>query len=223
MKDPLESELLAERPPGQWAVGVVLILISLGACGWMLREVWHEGDRMIGFVFVLYLYFAVLTWGIIALISLAAGLRRMWRLFLLASIAAALPWAMLYPVNLAVLVRHWSWQHGISLNDRETLLPTDVAVIDLSSDYLGLHEPKNLKPVPEFHWHVEHDTAAPDGVFYGFRYNGIFHVRIQKVRHGWEGLAVVADGQPNPDDPENWVHYEEELSPGWWRWRTGPP
>lgn len=216
--------MLAERPSGQWAVGVFLILISLGACGWMLWEVWHEGDRMIGFLFVLILYFAVPTWGIIALISLAAGLARKWRLFLLSSIAAVLPLALLfYPVNLPVLVRDWSWQYGISLNDRATLLATNVPAIESLSEGPGLYEAKNLELVPEFHWHGEHDTAAPDGVFYGFRYNGSLHIRVQKIRHGWRGLALIDESQSAPNDPEEWVRYEYDLAPGWWVWTSGQP
>ena len=204
-------------------MGVLLILMSLGGCGWMLWEVWHEGDRMIGFVFVLFLYFAVPTWGIMALVSLAAGFARMWRLFLLSSVAAVLPCALVYPENLTVLVRDWSWQHGISLNDRATLLAADVSAVEPFSNGPGLYETKNLKLVPEFHWHVKHDTAAPDGVFYGFRHNGSLHVRVQKIRHGWRGLALIEAGQSAPDDPEERVRYENELAPGWWVWTTGQP
>lgn len=213
----------AYRPLCEWVLGLTLISMGLLGCGWILWEVWNEGDRMVGMLFSFLPLIAFPIWGLTFLGVVAAAMRRMWIFCVLGLLSVVVPWLVFFPLSAPALITEASWQYGVSLNDRLELFDSGAREVATLVHGPGLYDLNNLSPIPEFRWHVEHEIAAPEGTFYGFRRHGILHVRVQKVRHGWRGLALMPEGRDRPFDSEEHLCYEEELQPGWWAWSTGQP
>ena len=93
--------------------------------------------------------------------------------------------------------RRYSWRVRFTLC-RKVLIerPNERAMTAIQGDLQGddlslLWEDEKLTPLEGFHWYGTNHFSAPNGVYLGFRIGGVSHARIQKIRHGWRGVALV--------------------------------
>ena len=121
-------------------------------------------------------------------------------------------------------IQEQAWQHTIVLHARSNAQAVDAIQADLDKEGLSmLWNEKKLSPVKDFHWYGKNHIAAPDGVYYGFRVGGAPHVRIQKIRNGWRGIALVpTDSTLATLATRTGMSYTRVGSSGWVTWSTEP-
>lgn len=191
-----------------WALGVAYVVS-------------HAANKMVGFHPLLLL--AVPVWGAVAIVSLALLFTR-WRFVGYGGIFATLC------VGTALLgmraVWKWSYAYHISesARDNEMALATLKTAKQMSVEkfFNGLYDVTNLVPVAGSRWYDKSSYVAVDGVFWGANVVGIPHVRLEKVRHGWWGLALVDSTNDLVKlDLAGVVKYSPTKSEKLWVWNTG--
>ena len=86
----------------------------------------------------------------------------------------------------------------------------------------AVYDHTNLVPVIGFTWYSTDNIVAPDGSFYGQNVNGIPHVRVEKVRNGWLGIAYSNINPSNTVNNKGYdIPYRATRNPKIWIWNTG--
>ena len=93
---------------------------------------------------------------------------------------------------------------------------------NLEDDALSsLWEEKKLTPMEGFQWYGTNHFSAPNGVYFGLRIDGVPHARIQKIRHGWRGVALVhSDSVLTTLTARTGMRYTRVGSSDWFTWST---
>lgn len=180
---------------------------------------------MIGFhpvVMLTALLLATFGPGLIVAILLLA-IARQWVLSGLLSLSLVL--GLIFLFHVSPKIELWAWGRSIRLNaeaNRRALeaasplasLPEDPSQPE---DDSMIWRDADLTPIPGFKWYLQPHIAAADGVFRGFSVEGIPHVRVQRIRHGWRGISrgtpPLIRGLP--------LHYAPTSHPEWFIWTCG--
>ena len=185
--------------------------VLLSSCvlriGWVLH---YTGDSwpFFGPEIILPLLFSVLCL-VFLIVPLILLICRRWRLagvFLIPIVS------VFVTGRIAGMV--WSWDRFIAAHD----VVNRAAILSVQ-DYPEYQpdpmlystlwdEAQELQPLPGFKWFGEnHHHSAPEGVFKAFKVRGIVHVRLQKERERWLGLAFVLDPNLYTDLTHRLKHY----------------
>jgi len=180
---------------------------------------YYSGDMMIGFHPAVLAY-PILIWSAIAALLLSLIIRKWWLvLFCVISVATSM-----IVDRYGRLLPEIAWERSIASHDTANAiaLKSVEELREIPSDgLLDLWDDQKLAVIPAFEWYVRPHIAASDGKFRGFSLAGVKHVRIQKIRHGWRGLALVEA----PFDLERLkslkvLGYEQSKTPRWVIWTT---
>jgi hypothetical protein len=177
----------------------------------------NQGDRMIGFhPAILGILPGVMVGAISAVILLVS---RQWQI----GLALGLGVLTLFLVLLnGRAIEDQAWQHTIALHAHSNEKAMADIQSDLNSDDLSqLWKEEKLSPLEGFQWYGKNHFSAPNGVYYGFRIGGVPHVRIQKIRHGWRGVALVHSDSPLTTlKARIGMRYSRVGSSDWFIWNT---
>ena len=199
----------------QWATGAT---VAAGAIAWGVaagRMIWYAGDYMIGFHLLLLLPAAVvlLTGGAFAL----AFSRRFATGVLVGGVC-------IIPAAFSMHVLYGSGpEYAIATYARENVAA--IAAADLpdlpEQSRLTPSEETQLAPLPGFRWYCENHIAAPDGIYLAWKSRGVVHVRVQKQRGGWCGVAYSRDANAIEKlRHSSAFNYRPSKAAGWWHWDT---
>ena len=112
------------------------------------------------------------------------------------------------------------WQRTVALheNDNEIALSSVQSEI-IGEDLYDIWEDQKLTPLKNFHWYGTNEYSAPNGRYFGFRIGGIPHVRIQKIRHGWKGIALVrSESELKIAEDKYAMSYSRIGTSDWFTW-----
>ena len=123
-------------------------------------------------------------------------------------------------------IEPWAWARSIRQHERANLeaISKCAEIPDLTDDIVvrRIWKDDTLPVLQGFEWYCDHHIAAPGGAFRVFRYHGIVHIRIQKIRHSYRGIAYI----PSPSDKvklekDSKLTYEKDSPVGehWAVWR----
>jgi hypothetical protein len=115
-----------------------------------------------------------------------------------------------------------AWRDAIILHSQSNERALTAIQGDLQGDDLSLlWEDKKLTPLEGFHWYGANHFSAPNGVYLGFRIGGVPHARIQKIRHGWRGVALLpSEPDPNALSMRTGLKYSRVGAGNWFVWST---
>lgn len=196
---------------------LIVLLAGMAWSLWVVQLLWRAGDEMIGF------HPAVLTYPLSILLSasiaLAGAFMRRWRVFSMGLLGVAIPICLIASAH---RVSIWSWENSLNRFDakNKSALSEAALVRTISPDESSeIYKDELLTPIKGFQWHTEHHIAAPGNVFRAFQMNGTPHVRIQKIRHGYRGIAMIR----HPDElaalnANGTIKYEATSNPNWVIW-----
>ena len=205
----------------RWGIKGILIAITLSWCVAAGRVIYYAGDYMIGFHPLLLLLLPYgFALGLSAVIGCTMG---KWNFAATATICALIVFTFFSQMH---RIDSWAWAQSIEKYDEANTDSIDLAagLPELTEETLmdDLWNDEALPVLNGFNWYCEHHIASPGGKFRAFRYRGIVHVRIQKIRHGYRGIARVS----SPEDIEDLekggqLVYESEALAGdhwviWW-------
>jgi hypothetical protein len=214
-----------KQPPNkrkQWIAGSVLLAITLCWCVVAGRVIYYAGDYMIGFdPLLLFLLPYTAGLGLAAIVGCAM---RKWRFAGMAGVCVV---AVLVLFSQSYRIGLWAWSQSIRQYDvpNQEAISRSTAIPELTDDTLteNIWKDKALPVLDGFRWYCTHHLASPGGTFRAFRYRGDVHVRIQKIRHGYRGIAFIT----TPEEKERLAKnsqliYEDGLPIGnhWVIWRS---
>lgn len=206
----------------QWIAGSVLLIVTLCWCVAAGRVIYYAGDYMIGFnPLILFLLPYAIVLGLSAIVGCAM---RRWQFAAMAALSVLVVWGFFtqgYRIGL------WAWAHSIRQYDvvNKEVIDKSLTIPEFTDETLmeNIWTDEALPILDGFRWYCEHHHASPGGTFRGFRYLGVVHVRIQKIRHGYRGIALVCC----PEDREklqtsSQLIYENDKPVGghWMIWRS---
>jgi hypothetical protein len=198
---------------------IVALIVVAATCAWSLgivRTCWFAGDYMIGFSpFILFgLPFA----SIVLIVGLGISASRKSKLVATCSIVGcALVVAPLF--NMHRITRS-AWQKSLAdytKTNQTALLDADLSSVQFTDT--DFPDDRKMIAIDGFKWYCEQHHAAPDGKFRGFLYNSIQHVYVNKIRHGFRGIAWI----PNPEmiPPTSEYDYHHSGVDNWYIWTYG--
>ena len=200
---------------------VFLLLFALAWAGSTIYTLFHAANRMIGFHPVIILTIPV--WLLIGVVSIALLFTRN-RIIAYSGLLGTAIQALIYFSIPAI----WTWAYDYHIwQSEDTNLPalqqmTNLPHSTISEFYAGVYDHTNLAPVIGFTWYSTDKYVAPNGIFYGLNVSGIPHVRVEKVRHGWLGLAYSEINPSNTINIGTGVElYKATRNPKIWIWNTG--
>jgi hypothetical protein len=167
--------------------------------------------------------FAIPVWGFLGLVSLFIAFSRYRIVGVTGVVGAVCIAGILWGMHFIWL---WSFDYHIWRTKQQNLPAmeslTQTPATETRDFFDGLYEHTNLVPVAGFTWYEAPPIVAPGGRFYGMNVDGIPHVRVEKARHGWLGLALC---ERNPSNSINartvWAKYRQTRDPRIWIWDTG--
>lgn len=192
----------------------------------MINVLMHPANKLVGFHPVLALVIPV--WGFVGVISLVLFATR-YRLLALSGIASCgLISVVFFSGRQIVLFSndYHLWQYS------ESNMPALESLKSLpegSPDdfFNNLYSESNLVTIAGFKWYDEIPFPAlgktePTPVFLGANILGYPHVRVEKVRHGWQGFAMIPNEQTNiVEQLKRWATYRKTRINNIWQWSTG--
>lgn len=197
-------------------------MITLGWCAGAAHAIYYAGDYMIVFYPLLLLLFPYAgAVGVSAIVGLSAG---KWRFGMMAAVCVVLLFILVSNMR---RIEPWAWSRSIHQHERANLEAINkcAEIPDLTDDTVvqRIWERETLPVLQGFEWYCEHHIAAPGGAFRVFRYHGIVHIRIQKSRFSYRGIAYI----PSPSDKvklekDSQLTYEKDAPVGehWVVWRA---
>ena len=199
----------------RWIVAATLLAIYVA---WALLVIYifiNRGDQMIAFDPVLMIAFSGIILGAITAVVLL--ICRQWQVALALCLGVL---TLILAFRNGDRVEDAVWQRTIKLHEKanETAMATIQSKIS-GEDLFDVWENEKLTPLNNFHWYRTNDFSAPHGTYFGFRINGVPHVRIQKIRHGWKGIALV---HSEPDlkaaETQYGITYSRIGESDWFTW-----
>jgi len=199
-----------------------MLLFALAWAGSTIYILFHAANRMIGFHPVILLTKPV--WLLIGAVSIVLLFTQN-RIFAYSGLLGTAIQALIYYSIPAI----WTWAYDYHIwQSEDSILPAIQQMTNLPhsspGEFFGsVYEHTNLTPVVGFTWYSTNtNTVAPNGIFYGLNVNGIPHVRVEKVRNGWLGLAYSSNNPSNIiNEIGNSVPYRATRNPNIWIWNTG--
>lgn len=204
---------------GWWAAGAITLSVTILWTLWLGVSLWFQGDLMVGFhpAALSYLLLPIL----LGIMTVAGLVTRRWLFAILCLAAFALSIGML---KFGSKLEGWAWERSIRDHAPSNVaalakVPSLVQLDENLTEALG--QDAQLTVIPGVQWYCEQDFAAPQGVFRGFTLQGVPHIRIQKIRHGYRGLAYM----PPPANfarlrSANFLRYRDTATHGWAIWTT---
>jgi hypothetical protein len=209
----------------EWLVGGVLLAGTLSWCVAAGRVLYYAGDYMVGFHLLLLplLPYA----GTLGLATIVGCVMQKWRF---AAVAAVSFLAVCVFLTQGYRIELWAWSKSIRQFNgiNQDVIDRSAAVPELTDETLreNLWNDEALPVLDGFTWYCKHHLASPGGTFRAFRYRGAVHVRIQKIRHGYRGIArVSAPGIIQGMEKGGQLVYASQVPIGghWVIWRTSLP
>ena len=194
-------------------------LIATAAAAWCalaFRVAWFDGDQMIGFSpFMLF----ALPAAVICLVvgAMVSGHRRS-PLILITSLFSSVLIAL--PMLNAQRITDAAWTNSISKFSETN--QAAIQKVDLgASNFTNADFPDRRKMTlfPGFEWYCEQSHAAPNGTFSGFTYDSIPHVYLNKIRHGFRGIAWIPEPSTIPEGTD--YEYQQSTVENWYLWKYG--
>lgn len=147
----------------------------------------HQGDRMIGFHPLILTALPGVAIGALSAIILL--IFRQWQIGLALGVGTLTLFLVIR--NGHALEEH-AWRQAIILHAQSNQRAMSAIKGDVEGDDLSpLWEEEKLTALEDFRWYGTNHISAPNGVYFGFRIGGVPHVRIQKIRGGWMGVALI--------------------------------
>ena len=200
----------------RWLNPTLSLVILLTGAAWTaseLRVVWYAGDHMLGFHPLVLLAFPVA--GLLAAFGLVTARYRRSPLLAAATLIAA--GLIVSPIFTGRYLLERAWRHSIRDNATANIAAIESAGLGEANDQAKpIPDEHHMTLVPGFRWYSDQHIAAPDGTFRGFSLAGVPHIYVNKIRHGYRGVAWSPDGLPTPQD--DGLTYEPAGVPGWYIW-----
>lgn len=199
-----------------------MLVMTLCWCIAAGRVIYFQGDNMIGFhpLVLLLLPFG----GCLGLAVLIGCVMRKWRFAAMAAISVIMVAAFF---GQAYRIGELAWTRSIRQYDavNQEVIRKSTGLPELTDDTMaqGLWADNAIPVLKGFGWYCEHHLASPGGTFRAFRYRGVVHVRIQKIRHGYRGVALVnspADKERMEKAPSLIYENERPIGEHWFIWRS---
>ena len=217
----MSQQVQVSQPAGhrrQWIAGGVVLALTLCWCLAAACVICYAGDYMIGFhplLLMLPLYGAVLLG-----LAIGACVTRKWRFAAMTCVSALAVGALFF---LGYRIGIWAWAHGIRENAtvNEAAVRQAGGLPELTDDTVMVLADDGLPVLAGFRWYCEHHIASPGGAFRAFRYRGVAHVRIQKIRGGYRGVAFApSPAERGTLEKDAALTYETAVGDHWLIWRT---
>jgi|GEM_PF-6676077 len=202
-------------PAKRWIAAALVFALFAAWVFFAAQVIVDQGYTMVGFHPLILLIFP----GAIAAVSIAVTLmaRGQWQLAIGLSAGAAGLLILIYNAH-ALEVEAWrsTIEHHSATNEKAM----EAIQYELSQDKIAyLSDDETLTPLEWFQWYGENHISAPNGVYFGFKFAGVPHVRIQKIRHGYQGIALFpADRNPDILTDGSSLTYSRVGSSGWYIW-----
>ncbi len=202
-------------PAKRW-IAAALVFAIFAAWALLAAQVAvNAGDTMVGFHPLILLIFPA---GIVA-ISIAVIMMawRQWQLAIGLSAGAASLLILIFNFH-AIEVQ--AWRRTIERHSATNKKALAAIQSELSEDQIAyIFDDATLTPLEGFRWYGENHISAPKGVYFGFKFGGVPHVRIQKIRHGYQGIACFpADRNPADLADGASLTYSRVGSSDWYIW-----
>ena len=177
----------------------------------------NQGDSMIGFHPVILAIMPGLLVGVISAVILLVC--RQWQIGLAVALGAL---TLFLVLRNGGAIEERAWQSAIISHAQGNEKALASIQGNLEDDALSsLWEEKKLTPMEGFQWYGTNHFSAPNGVYFGFRIDGVPHARIQKIRHGWRGVALVhSDSVLTTLTTRTGMRYTRVGSSDWFTWST---
>ena len=199
---------------------VTAALFFAAFAAWALlaaRLIMNQGDSMIGFhPVILAIFPGVIVGSISAIILLVC---RQWQTGIALGLGALTLFLVLRNGH---AIEQEAWRSAIELHAQVN----ETAMTSIQADFQGdnfsdLWEEEKLSSLEGFQWYGTNHFSAPNGVYFGFRVGSVPHVRIQKIRHGWRGIALVHSEQDLAAlSTRSGMTYSRIESSDWCTWIT---
>jgi hypothetical protein len=191
-----------------WALGVVLV-------------VWHSANKMIGFHPLILS--AMPVWGTAAVAGLVLGFTRLRAIAFGLLFGAAVVGIVIF--NLRGVSRFaYAWHVREYANENTAALVKlrNNNAITLETFMASQWDAPKLQAVIGAKWYEMNDYVAPSGVLWGANVAGVPHVRLEKVRHGWLGLAYAQSlDELHKAGVTDGIKYSSTSVSNLWLWNTG--
>ena len=197
-------------------IGMTIIAM---ACAWSLAiawTCWYAGDYMIGFspFILLGIPFA----ACVLIVGLIFAASRKSRVIAACSLFGSA--VVVLPFFFGHQITQTAWRNSLktfSAANQTALKNVDFSTAEFTD--FDWPDEKRMTPITGFTWYCEQHHAAPNGMFHGFRYNSIEHIYVNKIRHGFRGVAWI----PNPEliSPSSDYQYRHSGVDNWYVWLYG--
>lgn len=177
----------------------------------------NQGDTMIGFhPAILGIFPGIICAAFTAVILF---FMRQWPIGLALGLGSL---ALFLVLRNAHAIEERAWRDAIVLHSQANERALTAIQGDLQSTDLSLlWEDKKLTPLQGFNWYGTNHFSAPNGVYLGFRIDGVPHARIQKIRHGWRGVALVpSEAALSALSKRTGMKYSRVGAGNWFIWST---
>ncbi len=179
-------------------VFIVLMLIGIAWSYGIAKGFYYEGDYMIGFHPPI-----LFAMPFVAVLLLLAAIFLFRKKSFWAFCFTIAPIIIIITLLNGRAIADRSWEKSINkYSDHNLAILEQISKSEIDRSHDGnnieslLYDEQYLCAIPEFKWYCRQHIAAPENVFYGFRLAGIPHVRVQKIRHGYRGIAYLR----NPEE-----------------------
>lgn len=177
----------------------------------------NQGDNMIGFHPIILAIFPGVLVGAISAVVLIVY--RKWQVGLTLALGA-LTLFLILRNSRAIEERAWQrviFSHAQGNEKALTSIQGNLNDDDLSS----LWKEEKLSPMEGFQWYGTNHFSAPNGIYFGFKIDGVPHARIQRIRHGWRGIALVdSDLVISTLLTRTGIQYSRVGTSNWFIWTT---
>lgn len=169
--------------------GGIIFLLTVFLCMAVGRIMYFAGDFMIGchpLILFLFVY-----GGLLMLACMAGCIMKKWPFSVMALASTAVV-AVVFTQGYRI--ETYAWARSLEQydeNNQKAILEA-ANLPELAENSLEQVFSDDAIPILKgFKWYCEHHLASPGGAFRAFIYKGVVHVRIQKIRHGYKGVAFI--------------------------------
>lgn len=193
-----------------------LIFAAFAAWAFLVARLFvNQGDRLIGFHPVILGIIPGVIVGFCSAVFLLVC--RQWQIGTAFGIGAL---TLLLVLRNGHEIEKQAWWRAIQLHAQTNETAMATIQLDLpGNDSSVIWEDEKLSPLEGFKWYGSNHFSAPNGVYSGFKIGGVPHVRIQKIRNGWRGIALVRSvAEPDALKSRSGLTYSRVGSSDWFTW-----